>query len=576
LVTLPNRSLVHLLPANNRLVQLDNNLTRIEIQSMEELSQCLDLGNFTGFPVDRQSHCFYYIHVRCYHNDTTGGNGREMEREGGQGKPTGLARKSLADYQRGVDLVSAGHHGLAVSPLENCVHLEEDFTEARLLLIRIFRRLGRYNEALPLVRGILEAHAGEVELLLESVPVCLFGGQPSLALRCAWRIWEHLPTMGCRTAVVPSAMGSTQEPRFNAEVDLRVWLVLISLFEKGPRAGHRAVQACLDRDPVWLKGHFLRAGILELLGNFTRAEDAYARILEIDPSQSQPLVALRRLWRGATMEKNPFRDEYIALYTAEAGRLLQEDPSESISQAMEMWLGSFPEARHLIESLVNEYVSMGRHSKALEVIDRIPSQNLTLDLLCHKAEVMEGAGDTQEAAALFHAILAQDPHQKRACEGIVRLGSALENFQQAILGIERALEQSPEDPNLWYTKALLLKQRGSRSEMVMALEEAVCLDPRHQGVLYALGMERLHQKRAEEAALLFGDLVVLDPENQDGWRNLAIAQTHERQWEEALGTWRRLLALAPGDPQAMGNITRLEQFLLQCTEVNQPRRERND
>ncbi len=492
------------------------------------------------------------------------------------GEPGGLARKTLADYQRGVDLVSVGHYSLAMAPLENCLHQEADFAEARLLLIRILRRLGRYTEALAKIRSFEGSPDKEIEVLLEAVPAALFSGQPALALRSAWKVWEHLPTWGHQSVAVPQTLGIPRESLPGIDLDLRSWLVLITLYEEGHRAALKAVRSCLHRDSNWLKGYFLQAGILELYGDNSRAAGTYTRILEIDPSQTQSLEALQRLWGGATIERNPLRTEYVSFFIMEANHLLQVDYSESIAHTIETWLGLFPGTAELLRCLVNVLISMGQHQRALQAIDQIPTPNLTLDILCLRAEVLEGSGDEAEAAALFHAILAQDPTQKRACAGIVRLGSALENFSQTLHSIDIALKHSPEDANLWYTKALLLKQRGMRSEMVGALEEAVILDPRHTGVLYALGMERLHQKRTEEAVLLFGDLVTLEPTNQEGWRNLAIAQTQRRQWEDALDTWRRLLELAPGDQQAQGNISRLEQFLLERKVIIQPPEKRND
>ena len=495
-----------------------------------------------------------------------------MELRGGIRQTGGLVHKSLADYQRGVDLVETGHYDLALSPLENCVRQEAGYFEARLLLIRLFRRLGRYPEALPFISNFPGEQGKEIVFFLESVPISLFAGCPSLAIRQAWKVLETLPRLGRHQVAVPEAMGTEQVSARTDDDDLRRWLVLMTLFEKGPRAALRGVQYCLGRDPAWLEGHFLRAGILEILGAFVRAEEAYTRILELDSRQSQPLEALRRLWRGCTIEMNPFREEYLGLFIAEANRLLLEDPSEAIAGSVESWYRLFPDSDELLRILVNLFVSMGQHTRALTVIDLLPAHRLTLELLSLKAEVLERSGDVREAAALFHAVLVQDPRQKRACDGIARLGSVLENFVQAVRGIEKALALSPDDPDLWYTKALLLKQGGRQDEVLRALEEAVRLDPRHKGGLYALGMERLCQNRVEEAILLFGDLAVLDAENQEAWRNLAIAQTQSHRWEEALETWRRLSCIAPQDPQAQANIQRLEEFLSHQTKGNPPGR----
>lgn len=483
---------------------------------------------------------------------------------GGSFRQTGgLARRSLADYQRGVDLVETGYYDLALSHLENCLYQEADFFEARLLLIRLLRRSGRYTEALSFINSFPGGEGKALEFNLESVPIALFAGSPTLAIRLGWNVLESLPTLGRHQVAVPEAMGSEQALNRTDDTDLRRWLVLMSLFEKGPRAALRGVQYCLDRDPSWLKGHFLRAGILEILGDFVRAEAAYARILEIDSSQSEPLEALRRLWHGCTLEKNPFREEYLVLFISEANRLLQAGPSETISRVVESWFRMFPESDELLGILVNLFVTMGQYDRALGFIDHLPAHRLNMDLLCLKAEVLEKAGNVREAGALFHAVLVQNPRQKRACDGIARLGAVLENHDQVVRGIEKALTLCPDDPSLWYTLALLLKQGGKQDEALAALEETVRLDPHHQGGLYALGIERLHQHRVEEAVLLFGDLVVLDPENQEARRNLAIAQTQCHQWEEALETWRRLLRMAPQDPQALVNIQHLKDFFAQ-------------
>lgn len=451
-----------------------------------------------------------------------------------------IVRHSLANYQKARNLVAEGRLSEALEPLRQSVQQDPGFPDSLFLLARIEKCLADYEMALQSLEKYMKRFPADPEILKEAIEAALFAGNPVRAIRLGEQ----------RLAIDP----------FDEKV-MRTW-ILVTFFTHGLKQALKSIRYCLKKHPDWSQGFLYFGNLLELNENFTEAEQAYAHALELDSQQSHPLQELRRLWRGATLEDNPLVPEYAEVFVTEARFLLDQQPNHRAAECIETWHLRFPDRLDLCLQAVVAWERLKQYPKAVSCLDRVPEDQLTADLLEQKAHFLECAGESSQAHDIYRALCENDLGSEECWQGFARCATHLPDPDQALAAVDQALKRFPGQVDLWFLKASLLKDSNSApGEIIPVLEQCLAQDPHHPASLYAIGIERLLGDLNAEAIPPLGDLVILQPDHLEAWRALSIAYTRCRLWTEALDAWKKVLLLAPGDPQASGNIPKIERYL---------------
>ncbi|MDX9974083.1 MAG: tetratricopeptide repeat protein, partial [FCB group bacterium] len=189
-----------------------------------------------------------------------------------------------------------------------------------------------------------------------------------------------------------------------------------------------------------------------------QAEEKLKRIEEVagtDPSQAAMVAALR----GKLYAARGQGDE------AEALLRKQFDENKDDLEALRNLAGALRSLKRLpeAEALYREYTE--RHKDSAEAW-------VDLAQLCTQQEDPNAVSRASEA--LTRAMLI-DPNNVRAIRQMIQVQLRRGNLLEALNWCNRYLEREPDNPEVLYQKAILLRQRGNLPEAVKSLDAAIAM-----------------------------------------------------------------------------------------------------
>ncbi len=197
------------------------------------------------------------------------------------------------------------------------------------------------------------------------------------------------------------------------------------------------------------------------------------------------------------------------------------------------------------------------------------------------------AGRLEQAEAIYHQILAQEPnhpdalhllgvaaHQGRQHDTAVELirkaididpsvpmyhnnlGEALRplrRWDEAVTAYERALALNPEYAEAYSNLGLALHAQGQATEAATAYQKALALQPDFE-THYHLGNAFKDQARLPEAIVEYRQALAFKPDFPDAYNALGLALSGQGQPTEAVAAYRQVLALKPDSAEAQYNL----------------------
>ena len=245
------------------------------------------------------------------------------------------------------------------------------------------------------------------------------------------------------------------------------------------------------------------------LGRLDAAAGHFARAMELDPGNVEPILDLATLRRGQQ------RDRAADALLARARALRPGDPA----------------------------------------------------LLHTVAEAFRTQGRLEEAIAGYRAVLELDPEY---APSHAALGIALYQTRRYAAGVETMAHALALDPALPVAGSLHLfmgrawQELGDPAAAVAQYEQALRLEPRNSEALDHLAMARFGQRRYEEALALYRTLAEIDPDNALTHSNLGAALYHLGRPEQALPSIERALALDPDLEIARTGLAEVRKLLRQA------------
>lgn len=158
-----------------------------------------------------------------------------------------------------------------------------------------------------------------------------------------------------------------------------------------------------------------------------------------------------------------------------------------------------------------------------------PALVFTLGALYQQAAAM--ASNSQEAARLteqakqqYLAAIKSYKNYLRAHKNLGQLYMQEENFEQAIVHLQRAVELGDNTSVTWGLLGYAYFNMQDLFAAETAIRNAVALDPKNKPFRTILGQVFLQQQRFQEAQSLFSSLLKEDPNNVEYWT--AVANTY--------------------------------------------------
>ncbi len=137
--------------------------------------------------------------------------------------------------------------------------------------------------------------------------------------------------------------------------------------------------------------------------------------------------------------------------------------------------------------------------------------------------------------------------------------SALDYFEQgqfdkALQQIDKAIQQSPENPDLYATRGIFLHRMNNVVHAVEAYQAALRVAPDHSFSHYNLGLIYMKQNKALQAIQEWEAVIRAKPRDTDAIFNIAVALAHLGKSKESIPFYLKVIEIDPGHVQAHQNL----------------------
>lgn len=400
---------------------------------------------------------------------------------------------------------------------------------------------------------------------------------------------------GCRTesAIEPPDL-DPQTARLVAEMRARYaagdWNAALALSDSAAAAAGELKIAVVP---------FTRGLIFTRLRQYDRAEQAYRRALEIDPTYRQIWfnlghnALLQRRYRDALKHYEKERaliegaDSHDRMRYATQDRRGLPAVHAQIGRTYDL-LGVQDSARLAYERslaadstypvahawLSDHFEKAGRTEQALHHARRaLANSPQTTEYAYQVGSLLVQTGRTAEAVPILamvtrkwpghegatynlgRALLAQG-REKEGQAALARLDE-IKALQEDALQAQRAVATYPEDPQRWVTLGGLMLKSGYFDKAEQALSAALVRDPDNLTLQNDLANLALVRGDTTLAIHRFQKLLVQDSTFSDAWLNLGIIYVMKERPEDARHAWQQVLRYSPGDADARAYLDRL-------------------
>lgn len=175
----------------------------------------------------------------------------------------------------------------------------------------------------------------------------------------------------------------------------------------------------------------------------------------------------------------------------------------------------------------------------------------------HAALAHHKAGRLSEAAAMYQAVLHENPYHTDALFNLATLMTSIGEYQAASTMYEQVLTLIPEDPNTLSNLGNLMHAQNRNQEAESYYLRAIQIDPGLPAPHVNLGNVRLNAGRYQEAADAFEQALIINPDFGQAHNNMGAALHALGRVDEARRHLSRALQLDPNSADAHNNIGNL-------------------
>ncbi len=278
-----------------------------------------------------------------------------------------------------------------------------------------------------------------------------------------------------------------------------------------PDAAIAALEASLEENPEYFRGHVRLAEIYDRQHRFQDAADAYAHAqaanarTDVGPRQAASLInagkpaEARELLRAAIARRTA-PDAGLLYMLAQSQRLLRDaDGASATAQKLKAAFPNDTRAFYLEAQLLED---RGRRPEAIaafaDLITRAPDNG---SLVIEYASLLEKAGRAAEAERALRDRLAADPLDANVLNSLgYMLAERGERLDEAVGLVQRALKVEPANPSFLDSLGWAYFRQGRLDLAERPLTDAAASMPANSVILDHLGDLRFKQQRYGDAA----------------------------------------------------------------------------
>jgi tetratricopeptide (TPR) repeat protein len=314
-------------------------------------------------------------------------------------------------------------------------------------------------------------------------------------------------------------------------------------------------------------------------GDFTRAREAYLRVVGLEPHHPNANLQLGKMYVAAqqgqralhylaALPRTTAGQAGVKLLRAQALHLAGESAeAERLLGEMEKESGNDPRVAFsvgMIEARWREY------KEAEQSLRRaLAGDPANFDILYNFGLAAFRAGDLDSAQRAFSTALRQRLDSVDTLYGLARVDAAREQNAQAIVLLVKAHHLAPQRPDILVFTGQISEKLGFYGDAVQAFTEYLKLRPHDHVIRRERAFALAHTPQIDEAVQELRDYLRTHPKDARGFLELGISET-VRQRNQALKDLDRAIVLDPHMADA-----RLARAVL-LYRADQPRRAATD
>lgn len=179
---------------------------------------------------------------------------------------------------------------------------------------------------------------------------------------------------------------------------------------------------------------------------------------------------------------------------------------------------------------------------------------LSVEQLVNQAVAEHGRGELAAAAALYRAVLEQEPFHAVALLHLGFIHAGEGKLAEARDLLERAVASAPQSVEARFNLGVVQDAKEEVAAAEASFEQALALDGNYAPALLNLGTIRMRQGALNEAGQLFARAAVADPASAEARYNIGGVLKAMRRLDEAADLFSQALDLAPGYVDAAINL----------------------
>ncbi|MAJ60328.1 MAG: hypothetical protein CBC48_10150 [bacterium TMED88] len=423
-----------------------------------------------------------------------------------------LVVQALANYYR-----VEGEGEKADELIEQAAAIDESNPEPLLLVSAVRARAGDAEGAIEFAEKALLADPGSVEARLRKAEILIDTGARS---KDSERLAEG-------KAIVDEVLSEDQ-----TNPPAQIVLAKYELVQGNPQGAIESARSALDAQPNWSQGHFIIGSAYLALGDQRRARGELARAVELDSrlSDAQRLLIKVHLDLG----------EYE--YAIENG---------------EKYLRNRPEDDQTRIRVAQSYIGLGQFDQAAAVLDEIPEERQSVEVLLGKGRLASARGDREAGRKHVEAAEALEPSDPRVLELLFVLDREEGKVQDSVRKVNRARELDPNNAGLARLQGVIALSENQPELAEKSFRRAIELDPMNSGPYGALGNLYIRSGRNDEAFGLYQRLTEIQPENAAAQYSLGVLSEGRGKSSEAISHYQTAIEIEPSYSLAKNNLAYL-------------------
>lgn len=187
-----------------------------------------------------------------------------------------------------------------------------------------------------------------------------------------------------------------------------------------------------------------------------------------------------------------------------------------------------------------------------EALKGIPDDvNITYKI----AQSYEKSGQLEQAAETYYKLAELSPRDARVYfNTVINMYNSAKLPDKAAEAARKMIELNPNDPDALFNLGFMLVQMNKYEEAIGLLDKVIALNPSMEYAHLNKGFSLYSLKQYTKAIEAYTETVELFPDNADAWMFLGMSHMQIKRWQSAVEPLRKAIDLRPESGNAYYNL----------------------